>query len=69
MFDRFGIRVSRFTYRQCVDNPDAVVREFMSLFKDYVPRRNDDTSVEVLDVDFKRLGARRHKLRIFKQFE
>lgn len=33
LFDREGIRTSRFSAQECFDNPNAVVEEFLALFK------------------------------------
>lgn len=34
MFDRQGLVTTRFSARECLDNPDEVVEEFLELFRD-----------------------------------
>jgi len=53
-FDKFGIRVSRFTHKQCVTDPVGVIQEFMNLFKDYVSKTPNQPD-QVIDVDFKKV--------------
>jgi Protein of unknown function (DUF559) len=55
MFDKFDIRVTRFTASQCMREPDTVVQEFMSLFKNYKKKFEDPEDLGVIDVDSRKV--------------